>query len=218
MALKVIGTGYGRTGTHSLKLALEQLGFGKCYHMIELVKKPDEIIYFENAAKNKEVDWDKLFENYQSGCDFPVCIFYKELLKKYPDAKVVHTIRDAESWYKSFSDTIFKVSRPKLRDILKIMMRLPFHPELIKTLRVFKFNDSYLKKTFEDYDNKEKCITAYNKYNEGIIESLPRNKLLIFNVKKGWQPLCDFLNVPVPHTLFPLSNTTAEFLERAKNS
>ncbi|MEO5907174.1 MAG: sulfotransferase family protein, partial [Saprospiraceae bacterium] len=107
MALKVFGTGQGRTGTTSLKLALEHLGFGKCYHMFELMAHPDQIIYFEKAERGEKVDWDKLFEGYQSACDMPVIRYYEDILKRYPDAKLVHTTRDPDSWYQSMMSTIF---------------------------------------------------------------------------------------------------------------
>src|SRR3569623_313362 len=107
MPLKVIGSGMGRTGTHTLKLALEQLGFGKCYHMVELFRKPANLTYFTKAEKGEKVNWDTLFEGYQSAVDYPVARFHKQLMEKYPDAKIIHTIRDAEAWYQSASETIF---------------------------------------------------------------------------------------------------------------
>lgn len=97
MALKVIGTGFGRTGTTSLKIALEQIGFGKCYHMYELLHHPEDLKYFLKARKKEPVDWDALFTGYLSGVDFPVILYYKELMEKYPDAKLIHTTRDPES-------------------------------------------------------------------------------------------------------------------------
>src|ERR1017187_9395420 len=100
MPLKVIGTGQGRTGTMSLKLALEELGFGKCYHMYVLIEEhPEDIVYFEKAEKGEQVNWLELFEGYNSAVDFPVIRYYKQIMEKYPDAKLIHTTRDAESWY-----------------------------------------------------------------------------------------------------------------------
>src|SRR2546429_655515 len=100
MPLKVIGTGQGRTGTLSLKYALEHLGFGKCYHMLELIMHhPEHVIYFEKAERGEKVDWDEMFVGYQSAVDFPIIIYYEELIKRYPDAKIIHTMRDPESWF-----------------------------------------------------------------------------------------------------------------------
>ncbi|CAN5299885.1 hypothetical protein BH11BAC6_BH11BAC6_02610 [soil metagenome] len=90
----------GRTGTHSLKLALDELGFNKCYHMAELFQHPEGLVQFEKAESGEDADWDSLFQGYQSAVDYPVTRYYKQLMKKYPDAKMIHTIRDAESGMK----------------------------------------------------------------------------------------------------------------------
>lgn len=215
MALKVIGTGMGRTGTHSLKLALEELGFSKCYHMENLMDNPSDITYWEDAYAGKPINWDELFTGYQAAVDIPTFIFHKELLLKYPDAKFVHTTRNAESWYKSFGDTIVRQTKPSFRQILAMSVRLPFSAKLRGQLRVFKFAGMFLK-TFlpAGYDNKEKTLEAFNEWNRKIMEAIPKEKLLVFDARDGWEPLCRFLNVPVPQKPFPHSNTTMEFNSR----
>src|SRR5579863_5413501 len=112
MSLKIIGSGMGRTGTHSLKQALELLGFGKCYHMIELLQNPKGLSCFIDAENGKTPNWDSLFTGYLSAIDYPVARYYKQLISIYPDAKVIHTIRDPESWYQSCMETIFWASKP----------------------------------------------------------------------------------------------------------
>ncbi len=217
MSIKVFGSGLGRTGTHSLKLALEELGFGKCYHMVELFQHPEGLKYFEQAERGGKVDWDKLFEGYHSAVDYPVARYYKQLLTYYPDAKIVHTIRDAESWYRSASETIFWASKPSLLRILKLAMRLPFSPEVRNRLPVMKFNGKLLDSEFgKDLMNKEKVIERFNKHNEEVIKLIPKERMLIFDPKSGWDPLCRFLNVPVPAVPFPKSNTKEDFLQRVK--
>ena len=218
MGLQVIGTGHGRTGTNSLKLALEQLGFGKCYHMSELIYNPDNLIYFEQAERGEAVDWDKLFNGYHSACDFPVILYIDKLIKKYPEAKLIHTTCDPESWYKSFSDTILQVSKPPAPlKMLKMMLKMPFSSTLRKRLRVLRFNGKMLKKMAGDrVKTKEGMIAHYNEYNKKMLNLVPNDRLLIYDVKSGWGPLCNFLNVPVPNEPFPVSNTTQEFVERAK--
>src|SRR4249920_487544 len=136
MALQVIGTGQGRTGTTSLKNALEHLGFGKCYHMVELLTHPEQVIYFEKAEAGEKVNWDELFEGYHSACDFPIIRYYKQILEHYPDARVIHTMRDPDAWFKSISDTIFWVVKPSIGRMLKMMIRLPFSSALRRRLRV----------------------------------------------------------------------------------
>ena len=220
MALKVIGTGFGRTGTMSLKLALEELGFGNCYHMYELIQHPGDLPYFEKAKKGEAVDWDELFNGYQSAVDFPIILFYEDLIKKYPDAKIIQTTRDPESWYKSFCDTILWAGNPSFLRKLKLGIRLPFSKHARKFLGVMKFNGSMIDEIFgkETKNNKEHVISVYNQYNEKALNSIPKERSLIFDVKSGWEPLCKFLNVPVPSTPFPKVNTSEEFKTNVKNS
>ncbi|MBK9731260.1 MAG: sulfotransferase family protein [Chitinophagaceae bacterium] len=215
MSLKIIGTGLGRTGTHSLKLALEELGFSKCYHMENLMEQPDDIYYWEDARAGKPVDWDTLFTGYQAAVDIPAFIYHKELLQKYPDAKMIHTTRDPESWYKSFGDTIIRATRPSFGRILGMMVRMPFSPKLRGQLRVFKFAGKFMKTLFPaGFDNKEKTIAAFHEWNRNVLASIPKEKILVFDARQGWEPLCRFLNVPVPDKPFPHSNTTVDFNSR----
>ena len=110
MALKVIGAGFGRTGTLSLKHALEKLGFEKAHHMMEVGKSPKQINYWSEIAKGMPVDWTEVFEGYQSTTDFPACVYYKQLADLYPDAKVLLSVRDEDSWYRSVEQTILPMS------------------------------------------------------------------------------------------------------------
>lgn len=107
--LKIIGAGVGRTGTLSLKVALEELGYGPCYHMSELLKTPQHLALWEAASRDEPIDWNAIFASYQSAVDWPVCSFYEELMQAYPQAKVILTVRDPESWYESASSTIFQM-------------------------------------------------------------------------------------------------------------
>src|SRR4051812_14465442 len=113
MAIRVIGAGVGRAGTMSLKAALEQIGVEKCYHMIELLMHAEQVRYWEQASAGQPVDWDTLFEGYQSIVDYPGCRYYRELLAHYPDAKVLLTVRNPESWYESARETIYQAGRPR---------------------------------------------------------------------------------------------------------
>jgi Sulfotransferase domain len=218
MALKIIGSGLGRTGTYSLKLALEQLGFSKCYHMAELFEHPEGLVQFEKAERGEVPDWDTLFQGYQSAVDYPVARYYKQLMIKYPEAKVIHTIRDPESWYQSASQTIIWASKPSVARIMKLMIKLPFSPELRRQMPILKFNGKLIELEFgKDYKNKEEVLRRYNNHNEMVMNTVPKEKLLVFNAKQGWEPLCRFLGVPVPSALFPQSNTRDEFINRILN-
>lgn len=215
MALKIIGTGMGRTGTHSLKLALEELGFSKCYHMEELVNHPSDITYWEDAYAGKAVNWDELFSGYQAAVDIPAFIFYKELMLQYPEALFIHTTRDPDSWYKSFGDTIIKQSKPSIGQILAMSIQLPFSAKMRGQLRVFKFAGKFLKQFLPaGFADKEKTIIAFNEWNRKVLEYIPKEKMLVFDARDGWEPLCRFLKVPVPQQPYPHSNTTKEFNAR----
>lgn len=218
MPLKVIGTGMGRTGTHSLKLALEELGFGKCYHMAELFENPHGIHHFHKAEKGEDPDWDTLFEGYQSAVDYPVTRYYKQLINHYPDAKIIHTIRDPESWYKSASETIIWASKPSLGRMVKLMVKLPFSPGLRKQMPVLKFNGNLIDWEFgKNYKDKFEVIKRFDTHNETVLKTVPKEKLLVFHPKDGWEPLCAFLQVPIPDKPFPESNKRDEFIHRIKH-
>jgi hypothetical protein len=218
MAIKVIGTGLGRTGTHSLKMALEQLGFGKCYHMVELLNNPAGLRHFEEAERGEDTNWDALFQGYLSAVDYPVARYYKPLLTKYPDAKVVHTTRDPEAWYESCRNTIFWASKPDAGRILKMMIRMPFSSTIRKRLPVLKYNGRLIDLEFgNDLNNKAEIIKRFKQRDEEIERTVPKERLLKFNVKEGWEPLCRFLGVAVPSTSFPKSNSTEEFIHNVKS-
>lgn len=213
--LKVIGTGLGRTGTHSLKLALEHLGFGKCYHMMELFQNPQGLKYFKRAEKNELVNWDELFKGYSAAVDYPVARYYKQITQFYPEAKVIHTIRDPEEWYESASSTIFWASKPYSLKILKLAVHLPFSREARKRIPVLFYNRRLSELEFgRNLKNKEKVINRFKQHSEEVERLIPKERLLNFDPKKGWEPLCRFLNLPVPSVPFPKSNTREEFLNK----
>jgi len=197
MTLKVIGAGYGRTGTMSMKLALEQLGFGPCYHMVEVFRNPASIGLWEAAADGKP-DWAQIFAGYSSTVDWPSATFYKELADAYPEAKVILTLRDPEAWYRSTQATIFarefppNSEEPFLRMVSKCVGRL-FDQRM---------------------HDKETLISVYNRHNETVQKVIPAERLLVYDVAEGWAPLCGFLGVPVPDSPMPKVNTTEEFQAR----
>lgn len=200
MTLKVIGTGLGRTGTQSLKFALEQLGFGPCYHMMEVFPRPHHVGEWAKAARGEAIDWDKLFEGFAATVDWPSTHFWRDLMRKYPDAKIIHSEREPELWWKSFSQTIQEGiagdAPPPMREWLDMV-------KLIIT-----------DQTFHGDMSKENVLKVYNAHNAEVKRTVPAAKRLDFDPKQGWPPLCKFLCVPVPATDFPNVNTTAEFRAR----
>lgn len=218
MSLKVIGAGFGRTGTMSLKHALEDLGFGPCYHMIELTNQPEKVVYWERAASANPAVLQELFMDYQAITDFPGCLFYRELLELYPEAKVILTIRNAEDWYQSASKTIFK-SYPSLRQLLIIMAGYPFRQRIRLLMRVgWLINKLIFNRTFKfQFKSRKKAIEIYHRHNQSVQDYIPEGQLLVYDVSEGWEPLCQFLNVPIPDHPFPNTNASAHF-KQMKNA
>jgi hypothetical protein len=195
MPLSVIGAGFGRTGTMSLKLALDQLGFGPCYHMIEVFKNPKAPGYWEAAADGKPVDWEEVFAGYGSTVDWPGATFYKQLADAYPDAKVILTVRDAEAWFASTQATIFSLH---IRDDTED----PWQRMVLKVI-----GDLFDRQMTD----KAKLIAVYNQHNEDVRRTIAPERLLVYDVAQGWEPLCRFLGVEVPSEPMPKVNSTDEF-------
>lgn len=201
--LEVIGAGLGRTGTLSLKAALEQLGFTGCYHMVEVFAHPEHVPIWQAAADRKRVDWDALFAGYRSAVDWPVAHFWRDLSRHYPNAKVILTERDPEKWYKSFSETILRV------------LTMPPAPNPEMQAHGKMVHDIITEQAFGGkLDDKAHIIDVYRRHNEEVRATIPADRLLVFDAPQGWEPLCRFLGVPVPKTDFPRTNSTDEFIAR----
>ncbi len=203
MGLKVIGAGFGRTGTKSLQEALQMLGFAPCHHMVEVIMHPEQASFWDRAAQGERMEWDELFSGYEASCDWPSCTFYKELADYYPDAKVILSLRDSKSWYKSVASTIMQsMKRPE--DGGRRGLPGIFGPLLIG------------EKTFGNDFSEENMIAVYERHNAEVRRVIPPNRLLVFEAKQGWEPLCKFLGVPAPSAPYPNTNTTEEFQARLK--
>lgn len=198
MPLEVIGAGFGRTGTMSLKVALEEIGFGPCYHMTEVFAHPEHAGFWEEAARGEAVDWDRLFGGYRASVDWPGAAFYKELMVEYPDAKVVLTVRDPDRWYDSARNTIFNIQRVASSPIFSLAAL--FVPRMRQMRRVAAMaSDLAWNRMFHGhFEDREYAIGAFERWNEEVIRSVPPEKLLVYEVKEGWGPLCDFLGVDAP--------------------
>jgi hypothetical protein len=197
--MKLIGAGFGRSGTMSLKSALEQLGYGPCYHMKIALKRPHHLRFFLRAWRGKKVNWGRFFRHYNSVVDWPTCAFYRELMIEYPDAKILLNIRDPEDWYNSMFETIYAI-QPAFPWWFPHSVRA-VHDEII-------WNGN-LKSVFND---REKAIEAYEEWIDSVKNTVPADRLLVYKVKEGWKPLCDFLGVPVPEGKeFPFINERKSF-------
>lgn len=202
MGLRVIGSGFGRTGTMSTKMALEKLGFGPCHHMVEVMGDPAQPPHWKALAEGKEVDWAEVFDGYESQVDFPGASVWHELSIAFPDAKVIHTERPEEEWWASYSATIGKFFAHR--------QSLDLPPPI---LAIFETMDKLLLEGVFGGLDRESSLGAYRQNNEMVRASIPDDRLLVFSPADGWEPLCSFLGVPVPDEEYPCSNARAEFWE-----
>lgn len=196
--LRVVGAGLGRTGTASLKLALEQLLQAPCYHMLELLANPAHIPFWHAAAQGNPPDWHAVLAGYRATVDWPAASFWPELSEAFPDALVLLSWRDPESWWHSVHETIFSpvnLTRPRPND---------WHAMLNDLIRA-RFTDSL--------QDKDACIEAFNRHNEEVRKRVPHSRLLEWHPGDGWKPLCRALDLPVPDRPFPHANSKSEFVQ-----
>lgn len=210
--LQVIGAGWGRTGTMSLKTALEILGYGSCYHMVENINNNDNKFWIRVSDK-LEYDFDEVFVRpelgkvYHSSCDYPASTYWKELLTRYPNAKVILTVRDPEKWYKSASETVYRTfpGFPTNSLALRVFLKSP----LSKISNEFHMKAG-VRDLFHGDMSKENIMKCYREHIERVKRECPPDKLLVYEVSQGWEPLCKFLGKPIPDVPFPRLNETAE--------
>ncbi len=202
MAITVIGAGVGRTGTYSLKLALNRLGFGPCHHMEEVLLNMPAQLPLWSAAVKGQPDWEAIYEGYPSAVDWPTAGFFRELHAACPEARFILTTRSPESWVESFSATIYKLlagagqAPAEMRDWLAMALGV-----VGRTGFPLGLGEAELKRRFEAHA-------------EAVRATIPARQLLVYQVKEGWGPLCAFLGVPVPEEDFPRTNDRGEFWDR----
>ena len=191
MALKVIGAGFGRTGTLSLKTALEELGFGRCYHMVEILKKPGHMKHWAEIMQSGKANWETLFRGYQSAVDWPVAPYYGDLIDVYPEAKVILTVRDPASWHRSIMTTFYQAQRAF---VLRITRMIPTLHEFLNAMESTLWQGMFQNRL----EDKAHAVAVFKNHIEEVKQIVPAERLLIFEAKQGWEPLCSFLDVPVP--------------------
>lgn len=202
LTLQIIGSGFGRTGTTSLKEALEILGFGPCHQGAEVIARPEQIAVWHRALAGEAVDWSALLDRYRAQLDWPGAYFWQELSQAFPEARIVHSVRSTESWWNSYSATIGK--------LLCDRHEIPLPPHLKPWFD--DLADMVGRRTFgSDVLDKDAAIAAFSRHTEDVRAAIPPSRLLVFDVADGWEPLCNFLGVAVPDLPFPQLNNTAEF-------
>ena len=200
MPLKIVGAGFGRTGTLSLKNALEKIGFGPCYHMMEVFPRPEHVAMWHRLAFEHSMDWDLLFRDFNATVDWPAARWWREMAVHFPTAKVLLSVREPEAWYKSMNDTIYQAMKRPVPDGLPEAFRL--QNEMVQR--------AIVKETFDNrFEDKAHAIEVFDRHNQSVRDAIDPARLLVFDVKEGWGPLCRFLDVPVPDEPFPRLNDTA---------
>ncbi len=214
--MKVIGAGFGRTGTTSLKAALETLGFGSAYHMTEVFTHPEHVRFWEAARRGERVDWEGFFSRYGVAVDWPACAFYAELMEAFPEAAVILTVRDPERWYESTRKTIYGMHRISSGPVpLRSALALAglFAPGVTGIARLA--DEIVWRDTFDGrFEDRRHAIETFGRHNEEVRRRVPPGRLLVYDVKEGWAPLCEFLGVEAPEEPFPHLNDTREMRRR----
>jgi len=201
MTLRVVGAGLGRTGTHSLKNALEQLFGGPCYHMIEVFGRPDDIPVWHRAMDGEMPDWSTFLAEYRTAVDWPVSAFWREIAAANPDAVILLSTRtDADAWWTSATNTIFHIGDRETG----------MGGEAGKAQRDMAV-DMLAKRFTPNWQDETEAKRAYEAHNADVRASVPADRLIDWHAGDGWQPICEKLGLPVPSEPFPHVNTTDEF-------
>jgi hypothetical protein len=203
MPLEIIGPGFGRTGTHALKLALEQLGFGPSHHMFEVRDNPEQLPNWEAAARGERVDWDCVFRGYKSQVDWPGARYWRELSQYYPKAKVILLVRDPDEWFDSVQATIapFVAARGE-------------HPSAhVNAIAEMGYQTVTVQVFGDRMSDRDHATQVFRRHIAEVQSEIPSDHLLTFDVRDGWGPLCEFLGVEAPDIPFPKTNSSKTFVE-----
>jgi hypothetical protein len=200
--MDVIGAGFGRTGTLSLKVALEQLGFGPCMHMIPLLQDPQRSALIRKATEGDVDSLDVVLDGCRSTVDWPMAYFWRELARRNPAAKIILTVRDPDKWYESAAKTIYAAATAGRE-------AGGMDPDVMNMVDATVWDGTFQGR----FADREAAIKRFLEHNEQVKREIPAERLLVFEVAQGWEPLCSFLGVPVPETPFPRLNDAAAFAE-----
>lgn len=201
MGLRVVGAGLGRTGTKSLKTALERLLGGTCHHMMEVFQRPEQVPVWTAASEGTMPDWHALMADFTASCDWPSAAFWPELSAAFPDALVVLSTRDPDAWYRSANATIFV----PIRAALATPPGTDPWSDMARALFTHRF--------CAEVDDEALMKQRFVEHNERVRREVDPDRLLVWEASHGWEPLCRALALPVPDEPFPLTNTTEEFQE-----
>jgi hypothetical protein len=212
--MKLIGAGLPRTGTLSQKVALEMLGLAPCYHMVNVLGNLDEADHWRRALEG-QARWDEVFDGFKATVDWPGSFFWRELIEHYPNAKVLLSVRDATGWERSMRETIFGIfyGDMLMRDLSTARGRVdPKWHGYIEMMEGMWQRSGLIADGAST--SSESMQSAMERFNEEVQATVPSDRLLVWSVGDGWEPLCEFLELDVPDTPFPHLNDSKEFVER----
>ena len=212
--MKLIGAGLPRTGTLSQKVALEMLGLAPCYHMVDVLADLDKVQQWRQALEG-DGQWDEIFEDSQATVDWPGSYHYAELADRYPDAKVLLSVRDSEAWERSMRQTIWGMfwGDILIRDLSSARARVDEQWRGFTELMQDMWKRGGLSDNAAD-TTTESMRAAMERYNQEVQDTIPADRLLVWSVSEGWEPLCEFLERPVPETPFPHLNDSKVYIDR----
>jgi hypothetical protein len=203
MSLRVVGAGLPRTGTKSLQEALQQILGGRCYHMVEVFEHLEHVPVWHEALRGRPPDWNGFLADYVAAVDWPASAFWRELVEANPDALVVLSVRDdPATWWGSVDRTIFTVTRRE---------EYPDHEEWLAF--VHELLEARIAPVWDDEAN---AIAMYERHNDEVRAAIPPERLLEWNAREGWGPLCEALGIAIPEESFPHVNSTEDWNERRR--
>lgn len=210
--MRVIGAGFARTGTLSLRMALETLGFGPCYHMMDVVGEGRRVRQWLGIARGAPAQWGEIFAGYHSAVDWPVAAYWRPLADAFPHAKVILTVRDPYAWYDSARSTIWRIRLDPPGGVRGAATRLlgTLSPDLRAFLSMTQ--ETVERPIFDGrLADREHAVAVFRRHIAEVQAAIPYERLLTYDVTEGWNPLCEFLGVPVPTRPFPRTNDTQSF-------
>ena len=205
--MKVIGAGFGRTGTMSLKAALERLGANPCFHMIDIIRDPSQLPGWTAAAEGETVDWTEVLAGWEGSVDWPGCTFYKQHMETWPEAPVLLTVRDPDKWYRSVENSIYAAKELAMRGELTPPEENPPSPEVMQMINGLIWDGTFHGRFAE----KDYAIEVFNDHIADVKATVPAERLTVYEIGQGWGPLADMMGVEAPDEPFPHLNDTESF-------